>query len=59
MARRIVAELVTKNAEGARGVTEVAGGLVGGEEFDEEGAQGLVLAVFGVGGPEEEVPRVR
>ncbi len=55
---RVVTELVTQNSEGTRGVTEVAGGLVGGEELDEEGAKGLVLAMFGVGGLEEEVPWV-
>jgi len=51
----VAAELVTENAEGARGVTEVAGGLGGRDLINKEGSQGLVLALFGVGGTEEKV----
>ena len=39
-------------------VAEAAGGLGGGKALDEEGAQGLVLAVGGVGGGEEVAGRM-
>ncbi len=47
------AELVTQHAEAAGGVAEAAGDFVGGQCFDEVGAQGFVLAVRGVAGPHE------
>ncbi len=42
-----------------RGVTEVASHLDAGETVDEEGAEGLVLAMGGVGGFEEDLGEVR
>lgn len=42
---RVVAEVVTKHTEGARGVAEGPGGLRGGAFLAEEGAEGLVLAL--------------
>lgn len=50
--------MVDQNAETAFRVAKAAGRLLGGEFFDEEGAQGLVLAVGGVGGLEEGLRRV-
>ena len=55
----VVAKVVAQDAEGAWGVTECAGGLLGGTAFDKVGAQGLVLALFGGGGLKEEGARVR
>ena len=51
----VLAEVVDQDAEAARGIAEAAGGLLGGESVDEEGAQGFVLAVGGVGGLEESL----
>ena len=48
-----------EDAEAPRGVAEALSHLVGGEVFDEEGPQCLVLAVSGVGGFEEEGGVVR
>ena len=50
---------VDQDAEAARGIAEAAGDLGGGEALDEEGAEGLVLAVGGVGGLEEGAGEVR
>src|SRR5207249_9679723 len=50
----LTAELVAQHAEGTRCVAEGAGDLVGGVAFDEEGAQGFVLALAGMGGLGEE-----
>ena len=55
----VVAEAVAQDAEGGRGVAEGAGDLVGGAAFDEIGAQGLILALLGHRGLEEEGARVR
>ena len=41
-------------AEGAVGVAEAAGGLLLGEAGEEDGAEGLVLALQGTGGLSEE-----
>jgi hypothetical protein len=49
----ILAELMDQDAEATWGVAEAAGDLGAGEAVDEEGAEGLVLAVGGVGGLEE------
>jgi hypothetical protein len=49
----VLAELVAKDAETARGVAKPGSGLVGGNLIDEKGAQGFVLAVDGTGGNEE------
>ena len=49
-----MAELVTEDAEGPGRVAEAAGDLVGGEAFDEVGAEGLVLSVQRRFGGEEE-----
>lgn len=43
-----------EDAEAARRIAETAGGLGGGEALDEEGTQGLVLAMSGVGWLQEE-----
>ena len=49
-----MAELVAEDAEPAGGITEALGGLGRRELFDEVGAQGLVLALEGLLGGEEE-----
>src|SRR5262249_1818658 len=46
----IPTELMDQDAKAAGGVAEAAGGLGTGEAVHEEGAEGLVLAVGGVGG---------
>ncbi|HEX9224348.1 MAG TPA: hypothetical protein VF860_13540, partial [Candidatus Acidoferrales bacterium] len=43
----IVTELVAKNAERAGGIAETAGDIIGEFLVDEEGAEGLVLALEG------------
>ena len=50
----LTAELATENPESSWGIGETAGDLLGREAFEEEGAQGLVLAVGGRLGFEEE-----
>jgi hypothetical protein len=50
----LAAELAAQNAEGAWGVAEAPGGLMGGEALDKESAQGLVLALGRGLGFEEE-----
>ena len=50
----VVAELVTEDTKSARGIAETAGDLGGGFLVDEESAQGLVLALQGKLGGEEE-----
>ena len=47
-------EVVTENAEGAWRVAEALSHLLGGGAFQEVGAKGLVLALGGGGGLEEE-----
>ena len=59
VASGILAELMDEDAEAARGVTEAASGLGAGKAIDEEGAEGLVLTVGGVGGLEEDPGEVR
>jgi hypothetical protein len=54
-----LAELVDEDAEAPRGVTEAASHFDAGETVDEEGAEGLVLAMGGVGGFEEDLGEVR
>jgi len=49
----VLAELVDQPAEAAGGITQASGGLFGGQAFDEEGAEGLVLALGGVGRGED------
>jgi hypothetical protein len=51
----VVAELMTEDAKGARGVTEAAGDIGGGLLVDEEGAEGFVLALQGELGVEKEL----
>ena len=51
----VVAELVTEDTKSARGIAETAGDLGGGLLVDEESAQGLVLALQGKLGGEEEL----
>jgi hypothetical protein len=48
------AEMVTENAEGAWGVAEALGDLLGGGAFQKVGAQGLILALGGGGWLQEE-----
>jgi hypothetical protein len=43
-----------KDTEASRGISEALGDFGSGEPIDEEGAQGLVLAVSRVGGLEED-----
>jgi len=54
----VLAELVDQDAEAARGVAAAAGGLGRGEAFDEEGAEGFVLAMGGVLRLEEEASEI-
>ena len=42
---RVMAELIAKDAEGARGVAETAGDIAGRLVIDEAGAEGFVLAL--------------
>ena len=51
----ILTKLVNQDAKAPCRVAEALGGLLGGDLFDEEGAQGFVLALGGVGGPEEDL----
>src|SRR5262249_40925397 len=51
-----VAELVDELAEGVVGVAETLGGLLLGQALDEDGAEGLVLALGGAGWFAEEEP---
>ena len=48
-----------EDSEAPWGVTEATSGLGAGEAIDEEGAEGFVLAVGGVGGLEEDPGEVR
>jgi hypothetical protein len=48
-----------QDTKAARGVAEAAGDFDTGEAVHEEGAEGLVLAVSGVGGLEEDPREVR
>ena len=52
---RVVAELITQDAEGAGGIAEAAGDVAGGLLIDEIGAEGFVLALQGELGGKEEV----
>jgi len=47
--------LVNQDAKASCRVAEAPGGLLGEELLDEEGAQGFVLALGGIGGPEEDL----
>ena len=50
----ILAEVMDQDTKAAGGITEAAGDFGTGEAVHEESAEGLVLAVGGVGGLEEE-----
>ena len=50
----LAAEVVAQDVKGVERVAEGAGDLFGGAALDQESAQGLVLAVFGQAGFEEE-----
>ena len=52
---RVVAKLMTEHAESTRRIAEAPSRLGGGEIFDEEGAEGLVLALERLLGRSEEV----
>ena len=54
VASGILAELMDEDAEAPRRIAEVASGLVTGQSVDEVGSEGLVLAMGGVGGFEED-----
>ena len=49
-----VSKLVAQDPEGPGGITEPLGGFCRGEAIDEIGPQGLVLAMQGIDGFEEE-----
>jgi hypothetical protein len=51
----IMAESMTEDTKGARGIAEALGDLSGGATFDEVGAEGLVLALLGGLGSGEEL----
>ena len=55
----VLAELAGQDAETARRIAEAAGGFLGRESVDEESAEGLILAVGGVGGREKSLGQVR
>ena len=59
VASRVLAELVDEDSEAPRRVTEAASDLGSGTPSNEEGAEGLVLAMGGVGGFEEDLGKVR
>ena len=59
VASRVLAKLVDEDSEAPRGIAEAARDLDTGEFLNEEGAQGLVLAVRGVGWLEEDLGKVR
>ncbi len=59
VASRVLAELVDEDSEAPRRVTVAASDLGTGNPCNEEGAEGLVLAVGGVGGFEEDLGKVR
>jgi len=52
--KRLAAELTAQDAESAGAVAETPGDLLRGQIFDEKGAQGLVLALRGRLGLQEE-----
>jgi hypothetical protein len=58
VASRVLAELMDEDSEAPRCVTEAASDLGTGEPLNEEGAEGLVLALGGVGGFEEDLRKV-
>jgi len=47
-----------EDAEALRGVAEALGSLCGGEPLDEEGTQGLVLTLGGIGGLKEAMGEI-
>ena len=53
-----LSELVDQDAEGARGVSEPARDFCAGEPLDEEGAEGFVQSMGGVGRFEEDAGEV-
>ena len=53
--RGILSKLVNQDAKASGGITKASSGLLGGKLVDEEGAQGLVLAVGGIGGLEKSL----
>ncbi len=59
VASRVLAELVDEDSEAPRSVTEATSDLGTGGPLNEEGAEGLVLAVGGVGGFEEDLGKAR
>jgi hypothetical protein len=59
VASRVLAELVDENAEAPRRITEGASDLGTGNPINEEGAEGFVLPMGGVGRLEEDPGKVR
>jgi hypothetical protein len=51
----IMAESMTEDTKGARGIAEALGDHSGGATFDEVGTEGLVLALLGGFGSGEEL----
>lgn len=56
--RGILPKIVDQDAKTSGRVAKAAGGLLGRELVDEEGAQGLVLAVGGIGGLEKNLGEI-
>jgi hypothetical protein len=52
---RVVAELITQDAEGAGGIAEAAGDIGGGLVLEEVSTEGFILALHGELRGEEEV----
>jgi hypothetical protein len=50
----VLAEVMDQDPEAAFGVSEAFGGLFIGELIDKVGSEGLVLAMGGAGGVEED-----
>jgi len=55
----VAEEGVAEDPESAGGITEGAGGFVGGASFDVVGPEGFVLTLFGVAGLPKKGGRVR
>ena len=50
--------MIDKDTDASRGISEALGGFGSGEPIDEEGVQGLVLAVSRVGWLDEDTGEV-
>ena len=54
----ILSKVVNQDAKTAFRITKAAGGLLGGELFDKERAEGFVLAMGGIGWLKEGLGRI-